>query len=277
MSSTLTFAESLCYKSCQKRMCPIGSSRERGRSMRLKDRVAVVTGSSRGMGRLVAREMAREGAKVVINGTTPEPVNEVVREIKASGGQAVANYNTVATMEGGQAIIKAAIDNFGKIDILVNNAAITRDRSVSKMTEEDWDSVLAVGLKGVFSCTKAAIEYMKKQRYGRIINVTSQAGRAGNVGQANYSAAKGGVMAFTMTCAKELGRYNITVNAVAPSHKTRMYDNVPEDVFKKIIAARALGRMSEPREIPPIFVFLASDDASYITGQIIGVDGGLFL
>jgi len=245
--------------------------------MKLKDKVAVITGSSRGMGRLVALDMAKEGAKVVINGTTPEPVDEVVKEIASLGRQAVANYNTVATMEGGQEIIKTAIDNFGKIDILVNNAAITRDRSLVKMTEDDWDSVIAIDLKGVFSCTKAAMPYMIERRYGKIINVASAAGKAGNVGQANYSAAKAGVIAFTKTCAKELGRYNITVNAIAPSHKTRMYDNVPDEVFKKIIASRALGRMSEPHEIPPTFIFLASDDASFITGQVIGVDGGLFL
>ena len=245
--------------------------------MRLKGKVAVITGSSRGMGRLVALGMAKEGAKVVINGTTPEPVDEVVKEITSLGGEAAANYNTVVTMEGGEKIIKTAIDNFGKIDILVNNAAITRDKLLAKMTEEEWDSVIAIDLKGVFSCTKAAMTYMIEQRYGRIINVASAAGRAGNVGQANYSAAKAGVIAFTKTCAKELGRHNITVNAVAPSHKTRMYDNIPEEVFKKIIASRALGRMSEPEEIPPVFIFLASDDASFITGQLIGVDGGLFL
>ena len=243
--------------------------------MKLKDKVAVITGSSRGMGRLVALEMSKEGAKVVVNGTTPEPVDDVVKEIQSSGGEAVANYSTVATMEGGQGIIKSAIDNFGKIDILVNNAAISRDRTLRKMTEEEWDSVIAVDLKGVFSCTKAAMEYMIEQRYGKIINVASAAAKGGNVGQANYGAAKAGVIAFTKTCARELGRYNITVNAVAPSHKTRMYDNVPEEVFKRVIAARALGRMSEEREIPPIFIFLASDDASFITGQFIGVDGGL--
>ena len=243
--------------------------------MKLRDKVAVITGSSRGMGRLVALEMSKEGAKVVVNGTTPEPVDNVVKEIQSSGGEAVANYNSVATMEGGQEIIKSAIDNFGKIDILVNNAAISRDRTLRKMTEEEWDSVIAVDLKGVFSCTKAVMEYMTEQRYGRIINVASAAAKGGNVGQANYGAAKAGVIAFTKTCARELGRYNITVNAVAPSHKTRMYDNVPEEVFKRVIAARALGRMSEEREIPPIFIFLASDDASFITGQFIGVDGGL--
>lgn len=245
--------------------------------MRLKSRVAVITGSSRGIGRLVALDFAKEGAKLVINGTTPGPVKEVVKEIRTSGGEAIADFNSVATMQGGQGIIKTSIDHFEKIDILVNNAAITRDRLLSNMTERDWDDVLSVNLKGVFSCTKAAISYMMEQRYGRIINVISVAGRVGNVGQANYSAAKGGVIAFTKTCSKELGRYNITVNAVAPSHKTRMYDNVPEDVFNRLLASRALGRMSEPREIPPIFTLLASDDASYITGQIVGVDGGFIL
>ncbi|MDY6856218.1 MAG: 3-oxoacyl-ACP reductase FabG [Thermodesulfobacteriota bacterium] len=243
--------------------------------MKLRDKVAVITGSSRGMGRLVALEMVKEGAKVVVNGTTPELVHAVLKEIEVLGGQAVGNNNSVATMEGGADIIKSAIDHFGKIDILVNNAAITRDRLLLKMTEEEWDSVIAVDLKGVFCCTKAAIGYMKEKNYGRIINVASAAGRSGNIGQTNYSAAKAGVIAFTKACAKELGRYKITVNAVAPSHKTRMYDNIPEEVFKKIIAARSLGRMSEPEEIPPIFIFLASDDSSYITGQLIGVDGGL--
>ncbi|MDY6967688.1 MAG: SDR family oxidoreductase [Spirochaetota bacterium] len=245
--------------------------------MRLKDKVAVITGSSRGMGRLVAIEMAKEGAKIVVNGTTPGPVDEVVQEIKSSGGDAASCYNSVTTMEGAQGIIATAIDNFGKIDILVNNAAITRDKLLVKMTEEDWDSVIAIDLKGVFTCTKAAVGYMIEQKYGRIINVISAAGRTGNVGQANYGAAKAGVIAFTKTCAKELGKYNITVNGIGPSHKTRMYDNIPDDVVKMITNSRALRRMSSPEEIPPAFIFLASDEASYITSQILGVDGGISL
>ncbi|MBW2180211.1 MAG: 3-oxoacyl-ACP reductase FabG [Deltaproteobacteria bacterium] len=245
--------------------------------MKLKDKSIVITGSSRGMGRLIACDMAKAGASIVINGTTPEVVDRVVEEIQKDGGTAVSCYESVARMEGGKAIVQTAIDHFGKIDVLVNNAAITRDRSVAKMTEEEWDDVIAVDLKGVFTCTKAAIPHMIEQKYGRIINVTSVAGIAGNVGQANYSAAKAGVIAFTKTCAKELGKHNITVNAIGPSHKTRIYDNVPEEVFKKILAARSLRRMSEPREIPPAFIFLASDDASFITGQILGVDGGLSL
>ncbi|MBW1848931.1 MAG: SDR family NAD(P)-dependent oxidoreductase, partial [Deltaproteobacteria bacterium] len=218
--------------------------------MKLKDKSIVITGSSRGMGRLVASDMAKAGASVVINGTTPEVVDRVVEEIQKDGGTAVSCYESVATMEGGKAIVQTAIDHFGKIDVLINNAAITRDRSLAKMTEEEWDDVIAVDLKGVFTCTKAAIPHMIEQKSGRIINVTSVAGIAGNVGQANYSAAKAGVIAFTKTCAKELGKHNITVNAIGPSHKTRIYDNVPEEVFKKILAARSLRRMSEPREIP---------------------------
>lgn len=245
--------------------------------MKLTDKSIVITGSSRGMGRLVAIDMAKNGASVIVNGTTPDVVDGVVEEIQKDGGAAAPCYESVATMDGGKAIVQTAIEYFGKIDVLINNAAITRDRSVAKMTEEEWDDVIAVDLKGVFTCTKAAIPHMIEQKSGRIINVTSVAGIAGNVGQANYSAAKAGVIAFTKTCAKELGKHNITVNAIGPSHKTRIYDNVPEEVFKKILAARSLRRMSEPHEIPPAFIFLASDDASFITGQILGVDGGLSL
>ncbi|MFC1820707.1 SDR family oxidoreductase [Thermodesulfobacteriota bacterium] len=178
-------------------------------------------------------------------------------------------------MEGGRAIIQTAIDHFGKIDVLINNAAISRSRTIVNMTEEEWDDVIKVDLKGVFTCTKAAIPYMIEQKYGRIINVGSAAGITGIFGQSNYAAAKAGVIIFTKTCAKELGKYNITVNAICPSHKTRMYADVPDKVFQNILASRALGRMSESHEIPPAFIFLASDEASFITGQILGVDGGL--
>lgn len=245
--------------------------------MKLKDKSIVITGSSRGIGKIVATDMAMEGAKLVINGTTPDIVDETVTDIKKSGGSAVASYDSVATMEGGRNIIRTAIDNYGKIDVLVNNAAVSRDRSIAKMTEEDWDTVISIGLKGVFCCTKAAIPYMIDQKNGRIINVSSMAGVAGNYGQANYSAAKAGVIAFTKTCAKELGRYAITVNAIGPSHKTRLYESVPEDVFLKMMEKRSLRRMSEKRELSPAFIFLASDDASYVTGQVLGVDGGLTL
>ncbi len=145
------------------------------------------------------------------------------------------------------------------------------------MTEGDWDEVIAVDLKGVFCCTKAAIKYMIDQKKGRIINVSSMAGVAGNYGQANYSAAKAGVIALTKTCAKELGKHGITVNAIGPSHKTRLYENVPDEIFKKMTEKRSLKRMSEPWELSPAFIFLASDESSFITSQILGVDGGLTL
>ncbi|MBX6377839.1 MAG: 3-oxoacyl-ACP reductase FabG [Clostridia bacterium] len=241
----------------------------------MEGKVAVVTGSNRGIGREVAMAMAREGARVVVNGRTRELVDEVVAQIAAEGGQAVPSYDTVATMAGGAAIVAKALEAFGQLDILVNNAAVTRDRLLQEMTEEEWDEVIATNLKGPFCCTRAAVEHMIPRRYGRIINITSVAGESGNVGQTNYSAAKGGLNAFTKACAKELGRYNITVNAVAPSMRTRMYDSVPPQVFERILAQRALRRMPEPWEIPPAVIFLASDEASYITGQILGVHGGL--
>jgi len=243
--------------------------------MRLRDKIAVITGSGRGIGRLIALGMAKEGAKVVVNGTTTEKVDGVVAEIKESGGAAVGNYNDITALTGAEGLTRTAIDNFGRIDILVNNAGISRDAMFHRMTEEEWDQVMTVDLKGVFCCIKAAFPVMKEQNYGRIINVASVAGVIGNVGQANYSAAKAGVIALTRTLAKEFGRYNITVNAVSASHRTRMYENVPEDVFQQLLKRRALGRMSREEEIAPAFIFLASDEASYITGQHLGVDGGL--
>jgi 3-oxoacyl-[acyl-carrier protein] reductase len=243
--------------------------------MRLKGKIAVITGSGRGIGRLIALGMAQEGAKVVVNGTTQEKVDQVVGEIKEAGKVAVANYDDIATMVGAEALIKTAVDNFGRVDILINNAGISRDALFYKMTEEAWDEVMRVDLKGVFCCIKAVFPVMKEQNYGRIINVASVAGVIGNVGQANYSAAKAGVIALTKTLAKEFGRYNITVNCISASHRTRMYENVPEDVFQQLLKRRALGRMSREEEIAPAFIFLASDEASYITGQHLGVDGGL--
>jgi len=244
--------------------------------MRLRDKVAIITGSGRGIGRLVALGMAREGAKVIVNGRTPDKVDQVVAEIRDGGGIAVGNYSDIATMQGAQDLVKTAMDHFNRIDILVNNAGISRDALFHKMSEEEWDEVIRVDLKGVFCCIKAVFPIMKEQNYGRIINVASVAGIIGNVGQANYSAAKAGVIALTKTLAKEFGRYNITVNCISASHRTRMYEKVPEEVFQQLLKRRALGRMSREEEIAPAFIFLASDEASYITGQHLGVDGGLF-
>lgn len=244
---------------------------------KLGNKVAVVTGSGRGIGQLVAAAFAKEGAKVVVNGLTRDKVDEVVAAIRGEGGTAVANYDSVASLARAERIIAAAVDNFGRIDILVNNAIVQRDAMMHKMSEEHWNEVIAVGLTGPWACTKAALPHMREQGGGRIINVTSAAGWAGNVGQANYSAAKGGLIALTKANAKEFGRYNITVNAVAPSFFTRMHERVPKDIFEATLKQRALGRMPEPYEVPPVFVLLASDEGGYITGQIIGVTGGIFI
>ena len=211
---------------------------------RLKDRVAVVTGAGRGIGRAEALALAAEGAKLVVNdlgvatdgsGSSQTPAEEVCQEIRKMGGEAYPNYDSVATQEGGENIIKTAIDKFGKIDILVNNAGILRDRMLFNMSEEEWDIIMKVHLYGTFHCTRPASVYMRQQRWGRIINTSSISG-LGNVGQANYSAAKEGIVGFTRTAALDLGKYGITVNAIRPNAATRMTltDDVKNSMRKRL-------------------------------------------
>ena len=204
--------------------------------MMLKDRVAVVTGSGRGIGRGMALLMAKEGAKVVVNdlggaedgtGSDQAVASQVAKEITDAGGTAVANFDSVATWDGGHNIIQTAIDNFGKIDILVNNAGVLRDRMIFNMTEEEWDGVMAVHLKGAFNCTRAASNYMKQQKYGRVINFSSTSGLLGNYGQSNYGAAKLGLVGFTRNCALDMQRYGVTFNAIAPFAWTRLIGPIP--------------------------------------------------
>lgn len=275
---------------------------------RLKDKVAVVTGSGRGLGRSMVLFLAREGAKVVVNdlgggadGTGASKVaDEVVAEVKKAGGAAVANYDSVAIREGAENIIKTAIDNFGKIDILVNNAGILRDRMIWNMTDEEWDGVIKTHLYGHFYCTRAAVTQMResikagKQKHGRIINFASHAGIDGSPGQPNYAAAKMGIVGFTYSCANALGRYGITCNAVTPLAQTRMTDTVPEDMLRQH-AIRDLGikgaetmpleqvkKMTiggTPDAIAPLICWLASDETSHINGQVfVATEGrvGLF-
>lgn len=246
--------------------------------MILKDRVAVVTGAGRGIGRAIALEMAKQGAGVVVNDVDTEPAEKVAEEIKKTGGKASSDNNTVSTMEGAEAIIRTATENFGQIDILVNNAGVIRDRMFVNMTEEEWDQVISVHLKGHFCCTKAAVGHMKEGSYGRVINVTSKAGLKGNMGQSNYSSAKAGVMGFTKTLSMELKKYNITVNAISPGAKTRMIMSIPEHVIREKAKtdprARALLNLPGPEYIAPVVAYLASEDAADITGRIIGVKGG---
>jgi NAD(P)-dependent dehydrogenase (short-subunit alcohol dehydrogenase family) len=241
--------------------------------MLLDGRVAIVTGSGRGLGREFALCLAREGAHVVVNdvgvsldgrGTDADPANQVCKEIEAFGGRAVPSYESVADFDGAGRIVQTAIETFGKIDILVNNAGIIRDRTLLKMSEDDFDAVIAVHLKGSFNCTRHAAEPMKDAGYGRIINITSSAGLRGNFGQTNYGAAKAGLMGMTFVWALELGRYGITVNAMAPAGATRMTASLYE----------SSGTTPPPTQAPalnaPFVAFLASERAGHVNGQIFG-------
>jgi NAD(P)-dependent dehydrogenase (short-subunit alcohol dehydrogenase family) len=239
----------------------------------LDGRVAVVTGSGRGIGREVALCMASEGASVVVNdvgvsldgrGTAEDPAAQVCKEIEALGSKAVPNYDSVTDFDGAANIIKTAVDSFGRLDILVNNAGIVRDRTLVKMSEEDFDAVLAVHLKGSFNCARHAAPVMKDAGYGRIINITSSAGLRGNFGQTNYGAAKAALMGLTFIWSMELGRYGITVNAVAPAGATRM----TAALFERS------GETPPPEQNPalnaPLVAYLASERAGHVNGQILG-------
>ena len=240
-------------------------------------KIAVVTGSSRGIGRAIALRLAAGGAKVVVNYRGNEAAAaEVVDQIQASGGEALAVQADVSDPAQAEALIDAAKKAYGRIDILVNNAGTTRDTLIMRMSEEDWDVVIDTNLKGTFNCIKAVSRSMMRQKYGRIVNITSVAGLAGNAGQANYAAAKAGLVGLTKTVAKELGSRGITCNAVAPGFvPTDLTASLPQNLVEKAIELTPLGRMGMPEDMAAAVAFLASDDASYITGQVLAVDGGL--
>jgi 3-oxoacyl-[acyl-carrier protein] reductase len=246
--------------------------------MRLKDKTAVVTGASRGVGRAVALAYAREGADIIVNYANNEAAAlEVVQEIEKLGRKAVMVRGDVAKKDEAFAVVNAAKEQFGRLDILVNNAGFTRPNMLHKMTEEQWDAVVDLHLKGAFLCTQAAALIMMGQKKGKIINVTSVAGLVGTVGQINYSAAKGGLLSFTKSAARELARYAICVNVISLGIvATDMTEKIRSDPKLKDIYMRRilLERFAEPEDITPAFVFLASDEASYITGQLLCVDGG---
>jgi len=246
--------------------------------MRLKDKAALVTGSSRGVGRAVALGFAKEGANVVVNYTSNQTAaDEVVEAIQAMGSRAIAVKADVAQKKEAEALVGATIDTFGKIDILVNNAGFTRPALLLKMTEDQWDQVLDIHLKGAFLCSQAAGLQMKEQNSGKIINVMSVAGLVGTVGQVNYSAAKGGILSMTKSIARELARYNICCNVISlgivatdMTEKIRSDEKLREIYMNRIL----LKRFAEPDDISPAFVFLGSDESNYITGQLLCVDGG---
>ena len=245
----------------------------------LKGQTALVTGASRGIGRSIALGLADLGANVAVNYAGSEAAAvEVVEAIRAKGVSAIAVKSNVGRTEEADAMVKQVLETFGRIDILVNNAGITRDNLIMRMKEEEFDQVIETNLKGVFNCLKAVTRPMMKQRYGRIINISSVVGALGNPGQANYVAAKAGVIGLTKSAARELASRGITVNAVAPGFiDTDMTRELPEDMREGLLGGIPLARLGQPEEIAGVVVFLASSSASYMTGQVLHVDGGMYM
>ncbi len=238
-----------------------------------------MTGASRGIGREIALELAREGADVAVNYSGSEArALETAEEIKKLGRNAIVIQADVSSSESVERMVKETIGAFGKLDILINNAGITKDNLIMRMKESDWDDVININLKGVFLCTKAVTRQMMKQRSGRIINISSIVGVMGNAGQANYVAAKAGVIGLTKTSAKELASRGITVNAVAPGFiTTDMTDKLPEEVKAEMLKSIPLAKLGEPADIARTVIFLAGEDSRYITGQTLHVDGGMVM
>ena len=247
--------------------------------MGLTGKTAVVTGGSRGIGRAICIELAKQGANVVVNYSGSEDkAKQVVSEIEELGVKAIAIQANVADSAAVDAMMKQTIEVFGTLDILVNNAGITRDNLLMRMKEQEWDDVVDTNLKGVFLCTKAVTRQMMKQRAGRIINISSIVGVAGNPGQANYVAAKAGVIGLTKTCAQELASRNILVNAIAPGFiTTEMTDSLPEELKEAMLKQIPLAKLGQPEDVAKAVVFFASDNANYITGQTLHIDGGLVM
>ena len=244
--------------------------------MRLKEKIALVTGASRGLGKAIALHLAEEGAQIIINyAKNSEKAKEVVAAVESTGGKALAMQADVSCWQEVEKMVDSIYEKFGRIDILVNNAGVNRDELIISMEKEDWDAVINTNLGGLFHCTKAVAKYMMIQKSGRIINMSSVAGERGGRGQSNYAASKGGVNAFTRSVAMELAPKKVTVNAIAPGViETEMSSTVIRRAKDFILNSVALKRLGQPEEIAKVVAFLASDDSSYITGEVIRVDGG---
>lgn len=243
-----------------------------------QDRVAIVTGASRGIGKSIVLALAARGARIVAVDIDLAATEALVAELKAQGTEAIAVHGNVTLAADAEKMVQAAVDAFGRLEILVNNAGITRDGLLLRMKDEDWDAVLNVNLKGAFLCTRAAAKVMSKQRYGRIVNIASVVGQMGNAGQANYCASKAGLMGLTRSNARELARRNVTVNAVAPGFiATDMTEALSEKTRQELAAQIPLERLGSADDIANAVVFLAAEKSGYITGQVLAVNGGMYM
>jgi 3-oxoacyl-[acyl-carrier protein] reductase len=246
--------------------------------MELTGKVALVTGAAQGIGRAISLLLARSGADMIVSDINLEKAEETAREIEASGRKAMATRVDVVSFSHVEKMVETGLERFGRIDILVNNAGIARDKLILRMTEEEWDAVLNVNLKGTFNCTKAVVRHMSKQRSGKIVNIASVIGEMGNAGQANYSASKAGVIGFTKTIAREFAQRGINVNAVAPGYiETPMTDVLPEKVKEELKRLIPMERLGRPEDVANAVLFLVSEASSYITGQVLNVNGGIYM
>jgi 3-oxoacyl-[acyl-carrier protein] reductase len=246
--------------------------------LKLAAKVALVTGAAQGIGKAVALLLARNGADIVVSDINLEKAEETAKEVQTLGRKALAIKVDVAKLDDVEKMVGAILARFGQVDILVNNAGIARDKLILRMTEEDWDAVLNINLKGTFNCTKAVVRHMSKQRSGKIVNIASVVGEMGNAGQGNYAASKAGVIGFTKTIAREFAQRGINVNAVAPGYiETPMTDALPDKAKEELKRLIPMDRLGKPEDVAEAVLFLVSEASSYITGQVLNVNGGIYM